>query len=246
MRKLFKNKNLLFFLFLFILVSNIPYTKESEEMLNVVILLGPPGSGKGTQAKRLSRELHIPHISTGDLFRENISNKTEIGLKAKELMAAGKYVPDEIVFDMLFNRLSAPDCTNGFLLDGYPRTLHQAEVLEKKFSSLAHFHVLVLDVSDEEIVKRISGRLSCRGCPQIYHQDFAKPKEDGKCDSCRASLYIREDDKPEVVKERLKQYHLQTQPVVDFYKNKMILKSVNGHLNPDEVFLQLKNEMARK
>jgi len=182
----------------------------------VVILLGPPGSGKGTQAIRLTKELGIPHISTGDLFRENISKNTELGKRAKTYMDAGKLVPDEVVLDMLFDRVSRPDCAKGYLLDGFPRTLPQAEALAKHLKDGTDLVVLELEVPDEMIVKRVAGRLTCESCGTIYNRYFSPPSIEGVCDKCQGKLVQRSDDNEEVVKERLRVYHSQTSPLIDY------------------------------
>ena len=205
---------------------------------NVIILLGPPGSGKGTQAVKLSKELGIPHISTGDLFRENISKNTELGKKAKSFMDAGKLVPDELVLDMVYDRVSQPDCKKGYLLDGFPRTIPQAEALDK-FLKNANLTVLNLNVPDEVIIKRIAGRLSCKDCGNVHHKDFSPSKVANQCDKCGGELTTRKDDQPEVVKERLKVYHTQTEPLVEFYSKQGKLVSVDGQKSPEEVFNDL-------
>lgn len=206
----------------------------------VVILLGPPGSGKGTQAVRLTKELNIPHISTGDLFRENMSKDTELGRRAKTYINAGKLVPDEVVLDMLFDRVSRPDCARGYLLDGFPRTIPQAEALDKHLGSDTKVIVLNLEVPDEEIIKRIAGRYICKDCGHIHNLGI-DPKESEKlCVKCKAVLSQRSDDKKEVVEERLKVYHAQTKPLVEYYSKKGVLKSVNGVQQPDDVYKDLK------
>jgi adenylate kinase len=215
--------------------QDMPTNKE----MKVVILLGPPGSGKGTQAVRLTKELKIPHISTGDLFRENISQNTELGKRAKSYMDAGKLVPDEVVLDMLFDRVSKPDSANGYLLDGFPRTLPQAEALDKHLASNTHLIVLDLEVPDEMIVKRAEGRLTCKGCGAVYNRYFNPPAKEGVCDKCGGELVQRPDDKAEVVQERLRVYHTQTQPLVDYYAKKGVLKRIDGTKSPDEVFNSL-------
>lgn len=214
-------------------------TPKTNSLPRVVILLGPPGSGKGTQAVRLTKELGIPHISTGDLFRENIGNGTELGKKAKSYMDAGKLVPDEVVLDMLFDRVSRPDCAKGYLLDGFPRTIPQAEALDKFLKGKAELVVINLDVPDEAIVKRISGRLTCKDCGNIQNRYFSPPTEDGKCDLCGGELTQRADDKPEVVMERLRVYHAQTAPLVDFYSKQKVLTTINGQNNPETVYQDL-------
>lgn len=211
--------------------------------VKVVILVGPPGSGKGTQAIRLTKELGIPHISTGDLFRENISKDTELGRRAKTFMNEGKLVPDEVVLDMLFDRVSRPDCSKGYLLDGFPRTLPQAEALDKYLSSNVNLIVLDLEVPDEIIVKRAEGRLTCKACGAVFNRYYSPPAKEGVCDKCAGELVQRPDDKAEVVEERLRVYHNQTKPLVDYYKKKGVLKQVDGTQSPEEVFNALKRSL---
>lgn len=203
-------------------------------MQNVVILLGAPGAGKGTQASWLSRELGLPHVATGDLFREHTKKGTTLGKRASEFMEAGKLVPDELVLDMLFERVSRPDCEQGFLLDGFPRTLPQAQALDERLGGV-ELRVIDLEVSDETIVARAGGRLLCRSCGAIYHAVSKRPKVKGVCDECGGELYQRKDDAPEVVRERLQVYHRQTRPLVDYYANKGVLQSVDGERAPEEV-----------
>lgn len=202
----------------------------------VIIILGPPGSGKGTQAARISKELGMPHISTGDLFRENISKDTDLGKRAKTYMEAGKLVPDAVVLDMLFDRVSRPDCANGYLLDGFPRTIAQAEALEKHLPAGTKLVVLDLEVPDDVIVKRISGRLTCKDCGNVQNLYFSPPKKEGICDKCGGTLLQRPDDKPTVVQERLRVYHNQTQPLESYYEKKKLLQRVDGTKPPDEVY----------
>jgi len=218
--------------------------KELEQ--TVIILLGPPGSGKGTQAVRMTKELGIPHISTGDLFRENIGKGTELGKKAKTFIDAGNLVPDEVVLDMLFDRVSRPDCAKGFLLDGFPRTIPQAEAFDKRFAGKANLVVLNLNVSNEAIVKRAEGRLTCRNCGSVYNKYFSPPAKDGVCDKCGGELYQRPDDAPEVVKERLKVYHTQTKPLIAYYEKKGLLTTVDGEAAPDVVYGKLMNLYREK
>lgn len=209
----------------------------------VVILLGPPGSGKGTQAVRISKELQIPHISTGDLFRENISKNTSLGIRAKTFMDAGKLVPDELVLEMLFDRVSKPDAAKGYLLDGFPRTIAQANALESHLKEGAALKVFNLDVPDDVIVKRAEGRLTCQKCGHVYNKFFSPPAKDSICDKCGGQLITRPDDKAEVVEERLKVYHLQTKPLIAFYKEKGVLVTVDGTKAPDEVFKNLMDQL---
>jgi adenylate kinase len=215
-----------------------------KKIMKVVILLGPPGSGKGTQAVRLTKELGIPHISTGDLFRENISKDTELGKRAKSYMNTGKLVPDEVVLDMLFDRVSKPDAQDGYLLDGFPRTVPQAEALNKHLSGITDFVVLDLVVPDEIIFKRAEGRLTCKSCGNIHNRYFSPPAKEGVCNKCESELFQRPDDKAEVVQERLRVYHEQTQPLVEYYDKKGLLKRVDGTKSPDEVFESLKESLG--
>ena len=212
---------------------------------NIIVLLGAPGAGKGTQAVRLSAACGIPHISTGDLFRANLKAGTPLGEKAKGYMNQGQLVPDELVLDMLFDRVGEPDCQEGYLLDGFPRTLAQAEALdralEERLGPGNHLRVVNLEVDESTIVTRASGRLLCRGCDRIAHLEYSPPATSGVCDACGGELYQREDDKPEVVRERLAVYHKQTAPLVGYYKNKGVLTTVDGERTPDEVFKDLQS-----
>jgi len=203
---------------------------------NVIILLGAPGSGKGTQAKKASKEFHVPHISTGDLFRENLKNKTDLGKNANTYIAAGKLVPDGLVLDMLFDRVSSDDCKNGYFLDGFPRTIPQAAKLEEHLKNNANPLVIHLECSDESVIKRISGRLSCQNCGAVYHRVFSCPKSEGICDSCGSFLIQRIDDREDIVKERLRVYNIQTKPLIEFYQNKQYFININGENSPDIVY----------
>jgi len=196
-----------------------------------IVLLGPPGIGKGTVAGKLSKKLEIPHIATGDMLRENVSKKTELGLKAKSFMDRGLLVPDEVVVDMIKERLKEKDCQNGFILDGFPRTLYQAAEIEKvtKIDKVVN-----LQASDDVIIGRISKRRVCKECGITYHLDYIKPNREGFCDKCSGLLYQREDDKPEAVKERLKVYREKTKPLINLYKD--IIADVDGSGTPDEEF----------
>jgi adenylate kinase len=211
---------------------------QPEQVGRVLILLGPPGAGKGTQAARLASENGIPHISTGDLFRANLKEGTELGTKAKGFMEAGKLVPDELVMEMLFDRVSAADCAGGYLLDGFPRTLPQAKALTKALGEQPSA-TLLLDVPNEILVGRAGGRLLCKDCTNIHHAEFSPPNLDGVCDACGGELYRRKDDQPEVVEQRLGVYSAETQPMVDFYREQGSLGTINGNQSPDEVFSDL-------
>lgn len=203
---------------------------------HIVILLGPPGSGKGTQAKQVAESLHIPHISTGDLFRENLKNGTDLGKKVKNYLDSGKLVPDEIVIDMLKERISLPDSKQGYVLDGFPRSIPQAEALEKLLASSGNYKVINLQVSDEEVVRRIEGRRSCPECGAVYNKYSSPSKEGEQCEKCKAGLTGRSDDKKEVVEERLRQYQAQTAPLIDYYSKKGKLSNVDGEQDPKKVF----------
>ena len=211
-----------------------------------IVMLGAPGAGKGTQAVNIAKEFDIPHVSTGDIFRANIKNGTELGMKAKEYMDKGALVPDEVTMGMLLSRISEPDCKNGYVLDGFPRTIPQAESLKKALSDKGDaLDVAVnIDVPDEVIEGRMSGRRSCPKCGASYHVTFTPPKKEGICDLCGAELIQRADDKPETVKARLATYHEQTQPLIDFYKKEGILKEVDGTKAPSEVFKAITEAIA--
>ena len=203
-----------------------------------IIMLGAPGAGKGTQAKRIAEKYEIPHISTGDIFRANIKNGTELGMKAKAYMDKGALVPDELTCDLVMDRLAQEDCKNGFVLDGFPRTIPQAKALDvalEKINEKMDFAVDV-DVPDENIVNRMGGRRACLNCGATYHIVFNPTKAEGVCDTCGKQTVLREDDKPETVQKRLFVYHEQTQPLLDYYKEQNILKSVDGTKPMDEVF----------
>lgn len=203
-----------------------------------IIMLGAPGAGKGTQAKRISAEFSIPHISTGDIFRANIKEGTELGIKAKSYMDKGELVPDEITIGMLIDRLHSEDCKNGYVLDGFPRTIPQAESLTKALTELDEKidYAIDVDVKDEVIIDRMSGRRACLGCGATYHIVNIPPAVENICDTCGKELVLREDDKAETVKKRLDVYHLQTQPLVDYYKKQGILKTVDGAKHFNETF----------
>ena len=203
-----------------------------------IIMLGAPGAGKGTQAKMIAAKYGVPHISTGDIFRANIKNGTELGAKAKEYMDKGLLVPDELVVDLVIDRFKADDCAKGYILDGFPRTIPQAEALDKALSAIGDSvdYAINVEVPDENIIERMSGRRACVGCGATYHIQFNPTKVEGICDACGEKLILRDDDKPETVKNRLSVYHEQTQPLIDYYKNQGILKSVDGTQPMDEVF----------
>ena len=212
-----------------------------------IILLGPPGGGKGTQAKKIVEKYGIPHIATGDILREAVAKGTELGKKAKEYMDRGELVPDEIVIGIVRERLKQPDCEKGFLLDGFPRTIKQAEALDEMLKELGKGidAVIYIDVPEEEIVKRITYRRTCRNCGAVYHLIYAPPKEDNKCDKCGGELYQRDDDKEEVVRQRFKVYMENTAPLIEYYEKKGLLYRVDGTKSIDEVFSQI-DEILQK
>lgn len=203
-----------------------------------IIMLGAPGAGKGTQAKMIADKYGVPHVSTGDIFRANIKNGTELGMEAKKYMDQGLLVPDELTVKILLDRVSQPDCKNGYVLDGFPRTIPQAEVLDKALAELGESidYAIDVDVPDENIVKRMSGRRACVSCGATYHVVHVPPKKEGICDRCGSELILRDDDKPETVKNRLNVYHKQTQPLIDFYTKKGVLKTVDGTVDMQDVF----------
>lgn len=203
-----------------------------------IIMLGAPGAGKGTQAKMIAEKYGIPHVSTGDIFRANIKNGTELGMEAKKYMDQGLLVPDELTVKILLDRVAQEDCKKGYVLDGFPRTIPQAQVLDNALSELgdAIDYAVNVDVPDENIVKRMSGRRACVSCGATYHVEHVPPKKEGACDKCGQELILRDDDKPETVLNRLKVYHDQTQPLIDFYTKKGVLRTVDGTVDMKDVF----------
>ena len=203
-----------------------------------IIMLGAPGAGKGTQAKKIAEKYGIPHISTGDIFRANIKNQTELGMKAKSYMDQGALVPDELTLELIMDRFTNDDCKNGYVLDGFPRTIPQAEALTKALADKqdAVDYAINVDVPDEAIVTRMSGRRACLACGGTYHIKFNPTKVEGICDACGGELVLRNDDKPETVQKRLDVYHEQTQPLIDYYQTQNILKEVDGTLPLEDVF----------
>ena len=203
-----------------------------------IIMLGAPGAGKGTQAKMIADKYQIPHISTGDIFRSNIKEGTELGKEAKTYMDKGLMVPDELTVKILLDRVAKDDCKKGYVLDGFPRTIPQAEVLDKALSELGDKidYAINVEVPDENIIKRMGGRRACLSCGATYHIEHIPPKKEGICDVCGKALVLRDDDKPETVKNRLNVYHEQTQPLIDFYTKKGVLKTVDGTVDMKDVF----------
>lgn len=203
-----------------------------------IIMLGAPGAGKGTQAKQIADKYGIPHISTGDIFRANIKNGTELGRKAKTFMDQGLLVPDELVVDLIMDRFKEADCEKGYVLDGFPRTIPQAEALDNALAAIGEKvdYAVNVEVPDENIVRRMSGRRACVGCGATYHMVYNPSKTEGVCDRCSGELILRDDDKPETVNKRLGVYHQQTQPLIAYYDNKGVLKEVDGTKDMKEVF----------
>ena len=203
-----------------------------------IIMLGAPGAGKGTQAKMIAAKYGIPHVSTGDIFRANIKNGTELGKKAKTYMDAGQLVPDSLTVDLLIDRISQADCANGYVLDGFPRTIPQAQCLEDALAARGEAvdYAINVEVPDSNIVNRMGGRRACVTCGATYHIVHIPPKTEGICDKCGSELILRDDDKPETVQNRLKVYHEQTQPLIDFYSAKGVLKEVDGTQDMNAVF----------
>ncbi len=203
-----------------------------------IIMLGAPGAGKGTQAKKIAEKYGVPHISTGDIFRANIKNGTELGKKAKTYMDQGLLVPDELVVELVADRITQDDCAKGFVLDGFPRTIPQAEALDAALEKMGTSmdYAIDVDVPDENIINRMSGRRACLDCGATYHIVTIPTKVDGICDTCGSKVVLREDDKPETVQKRLEVYHAQTQPLIEYYKKQNVLRTVDGTQPMDAVF----------
>ncbi|MFP4597311.1 MAG: adenylate kinase [Persicimonas sp.] len=207
-----------------------------------LMMLGPPGAGKGTQAQRLAEAHEIPQISTGDMLRGARRKGTEMGEKAAKFMDAGELVPDEVVIGIVAERLSEPDAADGFILDGFPRTVAQAEALDDMGIDLEA--VVNIEVSEEEVVRRLGGRLTCPNCGATFHEEFKKPSREGRCDACGEELVKRPDDNPEAIRERLSAYHRQTAPLVDYYSDQGVLIGVDGEGAPDEVYARIEEAIA--
>ncbi|MFA6118902.1 MAG: adenylate kinase [Parachlamydiales bacterium] len=232
-----KNIILLFCLTAIIIAGITVYRNSKKQKPLVVILMGPPGSGKGTQALDLAKKLKIPHISTGDLFRENIKNKTALGLQAKELIDKGALVPDNIVVDMLFDHIysNGYDKT-GYILDGFPRTINQAAALDQRLGTKFNKIAINLSIDDAKLLERITGRLICKSCSASFHKIYFPPKNPGICDHCSGELYQRADDTEEVLKSRLEVYYKDTKPLIEYYNNKKELFDINSNNSKEVVF----------
>ena len=210
---------------------------RSEIKPLVVILMGPPGAGKGTHAAPLSQHLGLPHISTGDLFREHIRIQTPLGQQAKSFMDKGNLVPDELVLDMLFSRVAKEDCKGGYLLDGFPRTLAQAKSLDERLKNRHDVIALNFKIDDESVIERISGRIACKDCGRPFHKTFDPPKDPSICDHCGGALYQRDDDKEIIIRKRLEVYRSQTQPLIEYYaKKKNTLREIDSEKGKEQVF----------
>lgn len=206
-----------------------------------LILLGPPGAGKGTQAQKIVEYYHIPQISTGDILRKAVKESTPLGMKAKGFMDQGKLVPDEVAIGIIEERLKAPDCHSGFILDGFPRTIAQAEALQAILTKMGKLidHVVNMEVDPEELVRRLTGRRTCKNCGAMFHLLFHPPQGDGICDKCGGTLYQRNDDQEETIRTRLKEYEKQTAPLIDYYQLKNTLRSIQGMGDQDQIFKRI-------
>ena len=211
-----------------------------------LLLIGPPGAGKGTQAKFLVKNFEIPQISTGDMLRANVNNSTDLGQEAQKYMKAGKLVPDSVILNMIKNRLSDEDCLNGYILDGFPRTIPQADGLNSLLSEMnqAIDHVIVMDVPDDLIITRLSNRRSCNKCNRVYNLIFDPPKNTNKCDNCDGKLFLREDDNPDTIQQRLNIYHKVTKPLIKYYNNMGINKNIQSQGTIEEIKLDILSKIS--
>ncbi len=211
-----------------------------------LLLIGPPGSGKGTQAKYLVEYFSIPQVSTGDMLRENVHNRTLLGKEAQKFMTDGKLIPDSVILDMMEKRLNERDCSNGYILDGFPRTIYQAEGLDNLLDGMNKKldYVIIIVVPDNLIITRLSNRRSCKGCGQVYNLIFDPPAKAGKCNECNEELYLREDDNPTTIQERLTVFHQQTEPVIKYYSNQGIAQVINSKGSIDEIRTEILNNIT--
>lgn len=211
-----------------------------------LVLLGPPGSGKGTQGERLNEDLRLPYYATGDILRAAVREETELGRTAKEYMDRGDLVPDEVIVGVIADRIGSSEALDGFILDGFPRTTPQAEALDAKLSELGRAlnGVLLIDVSDDEVVRRLGGRRTCEANGHVFHVEFEPPQEEGICDIDGSPLIVRDDDKPEVIRKRLETYHEKTEPLVSYYDSRSVLRRIEGEAKPEEVAEQIRRTLA--
>jgi adenylate kinase len=213
-----------------------------------LVLLGPPGSGKGTQGERLQEDFHLPYYATGDILRAAVRDETELGREAKEYMDRGDLVPDEVIVGVIGERIAKHEAADGFILDGFPRTTVQAEALDSKMNDLGRelTAALLIDVSDDEVVRRLGGRRTCVKNGHVFHVEFDPPKNEGICDVCGARLEVRDDDKPEVIRHRLEQYHSKTEPLISRYEEAGILRRIDGSVSPDDVGDRIRAMLATR
>jgi adenylate kinases len=211
-----------------------------------LVLLGPPGSGKGTQGERLNEDLRLPYYATGDILRAAVREETELGRTAKEYMDRGDLVPDEVIVGVIAERIDSAEARDGFILDGFPRTTPQARALDAKLDDLGRMvtAVLLIDVSDDEVVRRLGGRRTCLANGHVFHVDFNPPEQEGVCDLDGSELLTRDDDEPEVIRNRLDQYHAKTEPLVDYYDQRSLLRRIGGEVAPDEVAEEIRRTLA--
>jgi len=211
-----------------------------------LVLLGPPGSGKGTQGERLQEDLRLPYYATGDILRGAVREGTDLGRTAKEYMDRGDLVPDEVIVGVIAERIDSPEALDGFILDGFPRTMPQAEALDAKLEELGRgvTAVLLIDVPDDEVVRRLGGRRTCVENGHVFHREFNPPEREGTCDIDGSPLIVRDDDKPEVIRKRLETYHAKTEPLVDYYDHRSVLRRIDGTGAPDDVAEQIRRTLA--
>jgi len=211
-----------------------------------LVLLGPPGSGKGTQGERLQEDVRLPYYATGDILRAAVREETELGRTAKEYMDRGDLVPDEVIVGVIAERIASAEALDGFILDGFPRTTPQAEALDAKLEELGRgvTAVLLIDVSDDEVVRRLGGRRTCAENGHVFHVDFNPPKQEGVCDIDGSELIVRDDDKPEVIRKRLETYHEKTEPLVEYYDHRSVLRRIEGTAAPDDVTEEIRRTLA--
>ena len=221
------------------------HTQDASEKDLVVILLGPPGAGKGSQALLLRDKVHLPHISTGDLLRENVKNQTPLGAEAKKYIDRGALVPDPLILDMLFQRIGQADCKKGYILDGFPRTLPQAESFQKRLGNSGKIVAIHLDLADDVIIERLTKRMICENCQTPYHLSFSPPKKEGICDLCGGTLIQRKDDTEEVVKKRLVVYREQTKPLINYFSKQKMLHTIDSDQPKEKIFAHILKLLGR-